>query len=258
MRGRRQKRRNPACRLAARSKTCRFTGNDRFCLFPAPLHVSGAILKQKLGEFVKKSSTLAALACLAYLALNIYAEHSGLYIIDPVKKLVFAAGFCALWTLACRPYHAQATARRKKLWMGVMFLYYLWILSNMLFFDAALGRDAARSGVNLEPLLTIHNYLRAYRHGNISLELVMINLLGNLAAFAPMGVFLPSLFRSQRNLLVFVLTIVCMVAAAEGIQYLTATGSCDVDDLILNTVGAVSIWIILLPMRLLTRRRDNE
>lgn len=170
--------------------------------------------------------------------------------IRPSVKLAVALCFFALATAAVRPWAGRA---RYRIWLWLLFLYYLWVLVNMLFLDAALGRGSGAGGVNLEPLRTVHNYLRAYELGNIRLELVLINLAGNLAAFAPMAVFLPALFRSQRNLLVFLLTIVLLVGAVEAVQYLTGTGSCDVDDLLLNTAGALAAWILLLPWRLWKR-----
>lgn len=194
------------------------------------------------------------LACALFLAFNIYAEHCGRYLIDPPAKIALAACFFLLLTLSVRPFGSRT---RKKVWLWLLFAYYLWVLSNMLFFDAAFGRGSGMGGVNLEPLRTIHNYLRAYELGNIRLELVVINLAGNLAAFAPMAVFLPALFRSQRNILVFFVTIVLLVASAEAIQYLTGTGSCDIDDLLLNAAGALSVWIALLPWRLFHRRKEE-
>ena len=98
--------------------------------------------------------------------------------------------------------------------------------------------------INLEPLQTIRNYLLAYDNGNISLRPVIINLLGNLAAFAPMGVFLPALFRWQRSIFFFTATLTLGITAVEVAQVYTGAGSCDVDDLILNLAGALIVFVI--------------
>ena len=75
--------------------------------------------------------------------------------------------------------------------MQLLLYYYMWVLANVLFFDNAFGRGftthATLEAINLEPLRTIKNYLLAYGYGNISLRLVILNLAGNLIAFAPMG-----------------------------------------------------------------------
>lgn len=193
-------------------------------------------------------------ACALFLAFHVYAEHSGRFLITPALKLALALCFCVLLTLSVRPFSSQ---RRKGIWLVLLFLYYLWVLANILFFDQALGRSSGGGGINLEPLRTIRNYLRAYALGNIRLELVVMNLAGNLAAFAPMAVFLPALFKAQRHLLVFLLTILLLTGAAEVLQYLTHTGSCDIDDLILNTAGALALWLLLLPWRWYRRYKED-
>ena len=111
-------------------------------------------------------------------------------------------------------------------------------------FDNAFGRGFGHTSldmVNLEPLRTVKNYLLAYGYGNISLRLVVLNLAGNLIAFAPMGVFLPALFRWQRSIFFFTASLTLSITAVEVLQVYTGTGSCDVDDLILNLAGALLV-----------------
>mgnify|MGYP006964180207 CR=1 FL=1 len=46
--------------------------------------------------------------------------------------------------------------------MLALFLYYIWVLLNVLFFDNAFGRGFGHTSldmVNLEPLRTVKNYL---------------------------------------------------------------------------------------------------
>lgn len=179
---------------------------------------------------------------LALTALNLYVELAPGFLVDVPEKLLFAAGFCLLWTIVFPP-----TWRHMRQWLTVLLIYYIWMLLNLLFFDAAFGREAVHYGVNLQPFYTIRSYLRAYQRGYIP-EIALINLLGNLAAFAPMGFFLPSLFRRQGNLLCFFPTMTVMIAAVECIQVATSCGSGDVDDLILNLTGAVVSWLVLWPL----------
>lgn len=192
-----------------------------------------------------------------FLFFNIYVEHGDQYIVTVGNKLGFAAGFSGLWLLATfvgAPLQESGEARRKRIrrFLWGLFLYYLWILCNMLFFDVLFGRARGvsvphmnfyKADINLQPLKTIRNYLRAYHHGRISGRIVAINLLGNLAAFAPMGFFLPALCRPMRNFFLFVIGVGTMVCCVEITQIVTQTGSCDVDDLILNTAGALLIWL---------------
>ena len=195
---------------------------------------------------------LAAVLTAALICFNLYYELAPGVIVRPEVKLAFAAGFAALLGIALFfgvPKAARGARRHD--YMMLLFWYYLWVLANLLFFDNAFGRGFHISmdyltsyRINLEPLQTIRNYLLAYDNGNISLRPVIINLLGNLAAFAPMGVFLPALFRWQRSIFFFTATLTLGITAVEVVQVYTGAGSCDVDDLILNLAGALIVFVI--------------
>ena len=195
---------------------------------------------------------LAAVLTAALICFNLYYELAPGVIVRPEVKLAFAAGFAALLGIALFfgvPKAARGARRHD--YMMLLFWYYLWVLANVLFFDNAFGRgfhlgvDYIDYGaVNLEPLRTVKNYLIAYGYNNISLRLVVLNLLGNLVAFAPMGVFLPALFRWQRSIFFFTATLTLGITAVEVAQVYTGAGSCDVDDLILNLAGALIVFIV--------------
>ena len=215
-----------------------------------------------------------ALALLLVLAADLVLELTAGVEMGAAPKLLFAAAFALLWTLSCLPLRSPRNRRR---WLTVLFLYYLWLLLNVLFFDGAFGRHGLRpqyspgelwelfragavtEGVSMVPLRTIRNYLRAYELGNISQELLVLNLGGNLAAFAPMGFFLPALYRAQRNPIIYVLTVGLSIVAVEVIQAATGCGSADLDDLILNLAGAVFTWFVLwLPTYYLHRSLEKR
>ena len=192
---------------------------------------------------------LAAVLTAVLLCFNLYYELAPGYIVGPEQKLAVAAAFALLLgTALFYGVPAGARAKRRHDYMLLLFWYYLWVLANVLFFDDAFGRGfhagADLGAVNLEPLRTIKNYLIAYGYGNISLRLVVLNLLGNLAAFAPMGVFLPALFRWQRSIFFFTATLTLGITAVEVAQVYTGAGSCDVDDLILNLAGALIVFVL--------------
>lgn len=192
---------------------------------------------------------LAAVLTAVLLCFNLYYELAPGYIVGPEQKLAVAAAFALLLgTALFYGVPAGARAKRRHDYMLLLFWYYLSVLANVLFFDNAFGRGfhagADLGAVNLEPLRTIKNYLIAYGYGNISLRLVVLNLLGNLAAFAPMGVFLPALFRWQRSIFFFTATLTLGITAVEVAQVYTGAGSCDVDDLILNLAGALIVFVL--------------
>ncbi|MCL2343817.1 MAG: VanZ family protein [Firmicutes bacterium] len=144
---------------------------------------------------------------------------------------------------------------RTVLWAA--FALYVLTLVYLLFLSPAFGRTTAdfvnqgtylsrlrdfiRWRSNFVPFRTIAGYIRGIGIG-FSLRLAAINLLGNLAAFTPMGFFLPVLFKSLRRFLKFFLLLLGMLVLVEVSQLLLLVGSCDIDDIILNAAGAAAVW----------------
>ena len=99
---------------------------------------------------------------------------------------------------------------------------------------------------NLIPFKTIIGYIQRLINGTINSNIVFINILGNLIAFAPTGFFIPVLFGEKiKSLIKFASLIAVTVLIVEIIQFITFTGQLDVDDIILNTVGAVAIFLLM-------------
>lgn len=74
----------------------------------------------------------------------------------------------------------------------------------------------------------------------INTDIAVTNLLANLLMFVPMGMALPVLFEEKFNKLWKVVAfVILLVIVIEVVQFLTFSGSADIDDLILNTVGAI-------------------
>ena len=186
--------------------------------------------------------TIAFVLWVAVTVLDLYIELDPRFVVNVPVKLGFAAAFVALWSIVFPP-----TRRHMGKCLAVLFVYYVWMLLNILFFDNAFGREQMHYGINLEPFHTIRNYVRAYNRGYIP-EIAMMNLWGNVAAFAPMGFFLPSLCRPFGNLFAFVPTMFLMISGVEIMQVVTACGSGDVDDLILNLAGVLVTWLVLWPL----------
>jgi glycopeptide antibiotics resistance protein len=91
---------------------------------------------------------------------------------------------------------------------------------------------------NIIPFRTITSYLKLIT--KININIVITNLLGNLLMFMPMGMALPVLFDKKFNKLWKVVAfVIALVLIIETIQFITFTGSADIDDLILNTIGAI-------------------
>ena len=63
----------------------------------------------------------------------------------------------------------------------------------------------------------------------------IINIFGNIGVFIPVGILFPIAFnlsQKKSNIL-----FIALITALEILQLLTKRGTCDVDDIILNTLG---------------------
>lgn len=118
----------------------------------------------------------------------------------------------------------------------ILFIIYFIAMVYFLFFSEQMGRIPSDTyKYSLEPFKEIRRYL--HYHQKIGRFHVLLNLVGNVVCFMPMGFVLPILSDKQRN--IFRVTVICFLCSLliELIQLVSKVGSCDVDDIILNTVG---------------------
>ena len=96
---------------------------------------------------------------------------------------------------------------------------------------------------NLTPFKTIRQQIRLLEGGAL-VRFAFVNLVGNVVMFVPMGL-LPGIWEKQRKFGWYVLTVALVIALIEALQLLTRLGSADIDDWLLNMLGAVigfEIW----------------
>ena len=75
--------------------------------------------------------------------------------------------------------------------------------------------------------------------GDPGVKAVFINLAGNILAFVPFGAILPVISRRFRGFFRVMLLGFSFSLLVECTQLVTRVGTFDVDDLMLNTLGAV-------------------
>lgn len=92
---------------------------------------------------------------------------------------------------------------------------------------------------NFFPFATITEYIRRLAADTINADTVYRNLIGNVVLFIPLGLIFPYFVEKCRKLLPCLMYSALTVAIVEVLQLLTRQGSFDVDDIILNTVGAL-------------------
>ncbi len=89
---------------------------------------------------------------------------------------------------------------------------------------------------NYVPFRMILLYLRNWERIP---QLAFMNLVYNVAAFVPFGVLAPLLRRGRGTVVPTVLGAALFSLFLEGIQLVSLLGEFDVDDILLNTLGAI-------------------
>lgn len=146
---------------------------------------------------------------------------------------------------------------------ALLFILYLLVLFYLLFFSETYGRTMD-SGYryNLEPLKEIKRFWS--NRDSLGLHSVIINLIGNIVAFAPFGFFLPILWKPGKNAVVCVVMSAVFSLLVETVQLFTKVGAFDVDDILLNAMGGLAgflayylIWKPLFEKRKGNRKREK-
>lgn len=141
----------------------------------------------------------------------------------------------------------DAESRKVKRFLHVLFLIYFLILLKVIVFKYPLEqliaitrtweRDVILEGLdtaNFTLFKTIKMYIRYWGRLN-SFE----NLAGNVVCFMPFGFLLPFLHKDSGHWWVLLINAFVLVSGIELFQLITDFGAFDVDDFLLNCVGAM-------------------
>lgn len=139
-----------------------------------------------------------------------------------------------------------------------LFVMYLLALMYFLFFAESTGRTFTERTYqyNLIPLHEIRRFI-VYRK-QLGFAAVSLNLAGNVLAFVPFGLFLPLLVRALRHFWIIVLLGFEFSLLVEIVQLFSKVGSFDVDDILLNTLGAACGYVMCLVLIKWRRRMRNK
>lgn len=154
------------------------------------------------------------------------------------------------------------TTRNQKLgW--ILFVMYLFAVTYLMFFSEMKERGymvKEEYTYNLVPFREIKRYI--FYAEQIGWKGVLINLAGNIIGFLPCGFFLPVI--SQRCRKHWYHTVICAYLFSyciEMAQLFLRAGSCDVDDIILNTLGGTAGYLLFRAVqkfRIVNRKRKKR
>ncbi|MGI2329354.1 VanZ family protein [Planococcus sp. YIM B11945] len=107
-------------------------------------------------------------------------------------------------------------------------------------YDEADGFFSAKTwslNSNIVPFKNTYHYMAESQ--NFNLDIVLQNTLGNIAVFVPLGIFLVLLFRRFHSVTKVAMLGFTITVTIELAQFFLRVGQFDVDDIILNTTGAI-------------------
>lgn len=133
-----------------------------------------------------------------------------------------------------------------KVWMKLFFAIYILFVIKVIIFKypidhlqaiaATWQKSVILEGLgtaNFMPFKTIKMYIDyAYKLNSVE------NLAGNILVFVPLGFLLPVVFEEKRNFFAVMLDSFVFVLGIEVFQLFSAFGAFDVDDILLNCLGA--------------------
>ena len=150
----------------------------------------------------------------------------------------------------------QEKSRIRNFWLKILFIIYCLLLITVLFLNNEYRMYVFQNinifskehfeMSNIIPFATIIDYISRLVSNEINAGIVIINFATNLLLFAPMGFFIPMLYSDMiKNIKQFAILMIIITLIVEVLQFITFRGSTDIDDIILNTVGAVIVYIIM-------------
>lgn len=137
----------------------------------------------------------------------------------------------------------------------ILFIGYLALLSWELFLGEYRSHGGPRR-YNLIPLKTIAEYIEHSK--NFGPGILLINLVGNIVAFMPLGFLVPLVFKRTDRLSIITLITLFTSITAEICQFIFNVGGLDIDDVLLNTIGGIMGYLIYRGVaRIYTKGRVN-
>lgn len=150
---------------------------------------------------------------------SLFTEDESTEKIRSVLKVVFFLYLCVLIKLVVFKYPSEQLRQITESWTRKVILE---------------GLDTA----NFTLFRTIKMYIRYWGRLN-SFE----NLFGNIFLFLPLGFLLPFLHKPSRHWWIMLINAFWIVCCIELFQLITAYGAFDVDDILLNCLGAMAGYV---------------
>lgn len=135
----------------------------------------------------------------------------------------------------------------KKMLVWILFFLYLVVVTKLILFKEQVGSVNYRyynygvlsfrqnlERANIVPFKTINSII----HGGTN-SFIIQNIIGNIILFTPLGILLPIVIPFRRSFNKIFVIAFALSSIFELIQLTLVLGIFDIDDIILNTLGAI-------------------
>ena len=207
-------------------------------------------------HFAKLFYLIGTFLILFYFSLDI----SKSFDLSTIARPILLAISCLLFYIGgilFSKHNKNNKAMKINLW--IYFILYLTLIITLTLFDPMWGRNGLNlfnwnsqafevyinNSFNIIPFKTIYLYIKDLFDLTLPTVNIFYNLFGNLVCMMPLGFFFPLLLKKLEKPKNFIITVLLFSLGIEIIQFLTISGSCDVDDIILNTLGAFIIFKVI-------------
>jgi len=141
--------------------------------------------------------------------------------------------------------------KSRKLVYYLLFLAYIFYLLYLVFFSKDYGRNIIHNDFNLIPFKSITQFIS----NPADFRVFWVNIIGNIAAFLPMGFFLPLVISRLNNIYRTTVLVLLISIIIEINQFIFKVGVFDLDDIILNTIGGLIGFCIYRLIKNIIKKR---
>ncbi len=169
-----------------------------------------------------------------YSSVYTYANYTGALVINTIFSIsILIANY-----LITNYYYDKIEDKEKMKKISYILLLVLYTI--MVFNLTIFGRMNGEIRYNLIPFKTIAEYILHFNQLNTNI--VIINIFGNIGIFMPIQYFILKIFNLKKFNHIFLIDII-LIFMVEFLQLITHTGIFDVDDMLLNLLGMVLIYM---------------
>lgn len=118
---------------------------------------------------------------------------------------------------------------------------YFWYPEGTSTFFSA---EVWKLNTNIIPFHNTYTYLMGSQHFN--LNIILYNTIGNILIFVPLGIFFSFLFSRFRTFSKVMMIGFTITVSIELLQFFLQLGQFDIDDILLNTIGALLGYFVYI------------